>query len=144
MKKNEEKVGVVVSLGANGEGVLKQDGTVVFVPFVLSGEKIRYKVLKVTSKCAYGKVLEVLTPAEERVRALCPVFTKCGGCHLQHIKYFNQLKIKEEIITNPLLPIRRHPVIRYAKHNSTIRSGWRSYVYRKRSPIEIIGVVSKH
>ncbi len=100
MKKNEEKVGVVVSLGANGEGVLKQDGTVVFVPFVLVGEKIRYKVLKVTSKCAYGKVLEVLTPAEERVRALCPVFTKCGGCHLQHIKYFNQLKIKEEIITN--------------------------------------------
>ncbi len=100
MKKNEEKVGVVVGLGSNGEGVLKEDGTVVFVPFALVGEKIRYKVLKVTSKCAYGKVLEVLTPAEMRVRATCPVFTKCGGCNLQHVKYFNQLKIKEDIIAN--------------------------------------------
>ncbi|MBO7344421.1 MAG: 23S rRNA (uracil(1939)-C(5))-methyltransferase RlmD [Clostridia bacterium] len=100
MKKNEERVGVVVGLGSNGEGILKEDGMVVFVPFALVGEKIRYRVLKVTSKCAYGKVLEVLTPAEIRVRANCPVFTKCGGCNLQHVKYFNQLKIKEDIIAN--------------------------------------------
>jgi 23S rRNA (uracil1939-C5)-methyltransferase len=100
MKKNEEKVGTVVALGSNGEGVLKQDGTIVFVPFTLVGEKIKYKVLKVTSKFAYGKVLEVLTPAEMRVRADCPVFSKCGGCHLQHVKYANQLKIKEEAVAN--------------------------------------------
>jgi len=100
MKKNEERVGTVVALGANGEGILKQDGTIVFVPFTLVGEKIKYKVLKVTSKCAFGKVLEVLTPAEMRVRPDCPVFSKCGGCHLQHVKYANQLKIKEETIAN--------------------------------------------
>ena len=44
MEKNEEKVGTVVALGSNGEGVLKQDGTIVFVPFTLVGEKIKYKV----------------------------------------------------------------------------------------------------
>ena len=96
MEKNEERVGLVVALGVNGEGIIKEDGTVVFVPFTLIGEKIRYKVLKVTSKCAYGKVLEVLTPAEIRVRPKCPVFGKCGGCQLQHIRYLNQLKIKED------------------------------------------------
>ncbi len=96
MEKNEEKVGLVVGLGSNGEGVVKQDGTVVFVPYTLVGEKIKYKVLKVTSKCAYGKLLEVLTPAEVRVRVSCPVFGRCGGCQLQHVKYINQLKIKEE------------------------------------------------
>ncbi len=100
MKKNEEKVGTVVALGSNGEGIIKQDGAIVFVPFALVGEKIKYKVLKVTSKCVFGKVLEVLTPAEMRVRPACPVFSKCGGCHLQHIRYANQLKIKEENITN--------------------------------------------
>ena len=98
MEKNEELVGVVSGIGSNGEGIIKQNGTVVFVPFTLIGEKVRYKVLKVTSKCAYGKVLEVLTPAEIRVRAKCPVFGKCGGCQLQHVKYINQLKIKEENI----------------------------------------------
>lgn len=98
MEKNEEKVGVVVGVGVGGEGIIKQDGAVVFVPFTLLGEKVRYKVLKVTSKCAYGKVLEVLTPAESRVRPKCPVFGKCGGCQLQHVKYVQQLKNKEESI----------------------------------------------
>ena len=98
MEKNEERVGVVAGLGANGEGIIKQDGTIVFVPFTLVGEKIKFKVLKVTSKCAYGKVLEVLTPAEMRVRPDCSVFGKCGGCQLQHVKYINQLKIKEDAV----------------------------------------------
>ena len=105
MEKNQEKVGTVVGLGSNGEGIVKQDGMVVFVPYTLVGEKIRYKVLKVTSKCAYGKVLEVLTPAEYRVRVSCPVFGKCGGCQLQHVKYMNQLKIKEETVHNCLYKI---------------------------------------
>ncbi len=98
MKKNEERVGVVQALGSNGEGIIKDNGVVVFVPFTLVGEKIRYKVLKETSKCVYGKVLEVLTPAEMRVRPSCVVFGKCGGCQLQHVKYMNQLRIKEENI----------------------------------------------
>lgn len=98
MEKNEERVGVVVGVGVGGEGIIKQDGTVVFVPFTLLGEKVRFKVLKVTSKCAFGKVLEVLTPAESRVRPKCPVFGKCGGCQLQHVKYVQQLKTKEESI----------------------------------------------
>ena len=96
MVKNEEKIGVVLSIGMNGEGVLKEEDTVVFVPFALTGEKIRYKILKVTKKCAYGKLLEVITPAEERVRPKCPVFTKCGGCQIQHLKYSAQLLAKEK------------------------------------------------
>ncbi len=96
MKKNEERVGVVSAMGSNGEGIIKQDGTVVFLSYALTGEKVKYKVLKVSSKCAYGKVLEIYSPAETRERAICPVFGKCGGCQLQHIRYANQLKIKEE------------------------------------------------
>ncbi len=96
MVKNEEKIGVVLSLGMNGEGVIKDEDTVVFVPFAFVGEKVRYKILKVTKKCAYGKLLEVITPAEERVRPKCSVFTKCGGCQLQHLKYSSELSIKEK------------------------------------------------
>lgn len=98
LRKNEERVGVVSCLGMNGEGVIKEDDCVIFVPFALTGEKVRYKVLKVSSKCAYGKVLEVLTPAEERVRPKCPVFGKCGGCRLQHLRYTEQLLMKAETI----------------------------------------------
>lgn len=100
MKKNDEKIGIVSAIGSNGEGIIKDEGIVTFVPFALVGEKVRYKVLKVNSKIAYGKVLEVIIPAEIRVRSKCPVFTKCGGCQLQHVKYLSQLKIKEENVIN--------------------------------------------
>ncbi len=98
MIKNEERIGVITALGNNGEGIIKDEGIVTFVPFSLVGEKVKYKILKVTSKFAYGKLLEVLTPAESRIRPKCPYFTKCGGCQLQHIKYSEQLKVKENTI----------------------------------------------
>ncbi len=96
MQKNEIRTGIVASMGCGGEGIVKDEGIVVFVPFAVTGEKVRYKVLKVTKKCAFGKLIEVLTPAEERVRPACPVFGKCGGCNLSHIRYQNQLKLKEQ------------------------------------------------
>ncbi len=99
IKKNDERIGIVCSIGANGEGIIKDDNCVIFVPFAILGEKIKYRVLKVTKKCVYAKLLEVITPSVDRVAEPCPVFTKCGGCQLQHIKYSEQLKIKVENIS---------------------------------------------
>ena len=96
LRKNEERVGTVVAVGSECEGVIKDGDTAVFVPFTLKGEKVLYKVLKVKDGYAYGKALDILTPAEERVRPVCPVYGKCGGCNLQHAKYPVQLKIKEK------------------------------------------------
>lgn len=98
MEKNEELIGIISDVGINGEGVLKHDGKTVFVPFTLKGEKVRCKILKVTSKCAYAKVLEIYTPSDIRVKPKCAVFGKCGGCQLQHIKYNSQLRVKENNI----------------------------------------------
>ena len=100
IEKNQEFVGIVERLGANGEGVIKNDGIVVFIPYVLPEEKIRYKILKVAKTYAYGKVLEILVPAEDRVRPLCPVFGRCGGCQLQHFNYVNELKFKTTLVSD--------------------------------------------
>ena len=96
IKKNDEFIGVITDIGSEGEGILRLENLVVFLPFGLVGEKVRYKILKVSSKFAYGKILEVLTPAENRIRPKCAVFGKCGGCQLQHLRYQSQLKLKEE------------------------------------------------
>ena len=103
--KNDEREGTVVAVGADGEGIVKDEGYTAFVPFALTGEKIRYRVLKVKDKIVYGKVIEVITPAEERVRPACPVFGRCGGCRLQHVKYSAQLKIKENNVKNCFLKV---------------------------------------
>ncbi|MBQ4099409.1 MAG: 23S rRNA (uracil(1939)-C(5))-methyltransferase RlmD [Clostridia bacterium] len=98
MIKNEERVGIVSRLGSNGEGVLKDGDFTVFVPYALPNEKIKYRVLKVKKKVVFAKIVEVYTPAEERVRPQCSVYEKCGGCQLQHLKYKLQLKLKSKIV----------------------------------------------
>ena len=98
MRKNDELIGNVSAIGSNMEGIVKIEDTVCFVPYALVGEKIKFKVLKVTKNLAFCKLLEVLTPAEERVRPVCKVFEKCGGCQLQHVRYKDQLKLKTTLV----------------------------------------------
>ena len=82
IEKNDIICALTSGIGTNGEGIVKHEGITFFVPACLPGEKIRFRVLKVDGKVGYGKVEEILTPAEERVRPKCPVFLKCGGCCL--------------------------------------------------------------
>ena len=103
--KNQEFTGLVESLGSNGEGIVHMGETVFFAPFTVVGEKVKFKALKVKNKIGYAKALEILTPADERVRAKCPLFTKCGGCQLQHLRYGAQLKIKSKTVADALRKI---------------------------------------
>ncbi|MBE5741793.1 MAG: 23S rRNA (uracil(1939)-C(5))-methyltransferase RlmD [Clostridiales bacterium] len=98
MLKNQEFVGVVSRLGSNGEGIIKEGNYTVFIPYALPNEKIKYKVLKAKNNVVFAKAIEIYTPAEERVRPQCPVYEKCGGCQLQHLKYKLQLKLKTKTV----------------------------------------------
>lgn len=102
MEKNATIIGVCAAIGTNGEGIVRSEDMTIFVPFLLLGEKAEIRILKTKGNIAYGKISELLTPAEERVRPVCPVFTKCGGCQLQHENYRAQLKFKTELVKNSL------------------------------------------
>ena len=105
MEKNDVIVGTAEALGTNGEGVVRQDGVTLFVPFLLPGERAEIKVLSRKGNVAYGKATEIFTPAEERARPVCPVFGRCGGCRLQHIKYRYQLTFKQNLVRDALRKI---------------------------------------
>jgi 23S rRNA (uracil1939-C5)-methyltransferase len=98
--KNQEATLLIDNTGINGEGIGRFEDITVFVPYALTGEKVRAKILLVKKNYAVAKLIEVLTPAEERDRPKCPVFCRCGGCQLQHIRYGNQLKIKTNIVSD--------------------------------------------
>ena len=104
-EKNFEFTGTVESFGTNGEGIVHKGETVFFAPFTVVGEKVKFKALKVKGRIGYAKALEILTPADERVRPRCPVFTKCGGCQLQHLRYGAQLKLKSKTVQDTLRKI---------------------------------------
>ena len=103
--KNLEFTGQVESLGSNGEGIVHFGQTVFFAPYTAVGEKVKFRALKVKDNIGYAKALEILTPADERVRPRCPNFTRCGGCQIQHLRYGAQLKLKTKIVSNALQKI---------------------------------------
>ncbi|MBQ9713867.1 MAG: 23S rRNA (uracil(1939)-C(5))-methyltransferase RlmD [Clostridia bacterium] len=105
IEKNDVICAITEGLGSNGEGILRYEGITFFVPACLPGEKVRFRVLKVKGNVGYGKVEEILTPAEERVRVKCPVFSKCGGCSLQHLEYGAQLVHKATVVKDALRKI---------------------------------------
>lgn len=102
LSKNQKVVLSIEGLGANGEGIARLDGFSIFVPFALIGEKVKAIIIMAKKNYAVAKVIEVITPAEERIRPVCPVFGKCGGCQTQHLKYQNQLRHKSNIVKEAL------------------------------------------
>lgn len=100
MEKNNEYIGEVLSLGSEGEGIIKIGEETAFVPFCLAGERVTFKALKASGKIAYGKLTEVHTLSPDRVTPPCPYFEKCGGCQLQHAAYSAQLTFKKELVKN--------------------------------------------
>lgn len=105
INKNDERIGIISDFGSEGEGIIKDEDKVIFVPFALQRETVKYKVLKVSKNIAYGKVLNVIEPSNDRIQPVCSVFTKCGGCQLQHVNYDAQLEIKRKIVENAFVRV---------------------------------------
>src|SRR6516162_11057223 len=80
----------------------KGRGKAVFVPFFLSGEKIKPTITGQKPGFARARLESVLKPSPLRVEPACPYFRKCGGCHYQHAGYEHQLAIKKEVLCEAL------------------------------------------
>lgn len=86
----------IEDIAFGGEGVARVDNFVVFVPFVIAGEKVRVELTEVKKNFARARLAAVESPSPDRVRPECPVFGECGGCQYQHVRYAEQLKIKHK------------------------------------------------
>jgi 23S rRNA (uracil1939-C5)-methyltransferase len=102
IKKNDDITLEITGVSSEGAGVGRYEGFAVFVPFTLAGETVSAHIIKVAGSYAVGKLIEVIKPSPERVEPLCPAFTKCGGCALQHVKYEAQLEYKRGVVRDAL------------------------------------------
>lgn len=85
-----------------GDGLAHADGSTVFVPYVLPGEEVRAAEKSKKKKVIWAKLLRVTSAAKDRVRARCPHFQTCGGCHYQHVAAGEQVRWKKEILRETL------------------------------------------
>ncbi|MBO8158461.1 23S rRNA (uracil(1939)-C(5))-methyltransferase RlmD [Thermosyntropha sp.] len=81
-----------------GEGVGRINGKAVFIPYALPGEKVEIEIVKEKRKFAYARILNILKPSSYRTEPSCSHYYQCGGCHLQHTVYEEQLRIKQRIV----------------------------------------------
>jgi len=78
------------------------DGQVVMVPRVLPGELVRVQLRRHHKQYQEADLLEVLTPSDQRIPPVCPVYDTCGGCDFQHATYDEQLRLKNSILAETL------------------------------------------
>ncbi|MGJ8652684.1 MAG: class I SAM-dependent RNA methyltransferase [Opitutaceae bacterium] len=95
-----------------GQGVGRIDGWVVMVPFVIPGEKVKARIFRNFQNYSDADLIEVLEPSADRIDPKCPLYTKCGGCQYQHIKYTRQLEEKTQHVRELLQKLGEidHPV----------------------------------
>ncbi len=100
--KNEEYIVDIIDNGFQGEGIAKIDGMTVFIPNAIKDEKVKIKILKVTSSLAYAKIIEIIEKSKYRIETDCNTFSRCGGCNLRHINYDYTLEIKKRSVESTL------------------------------------------
>ncbi|EHA1006048.1 23S rRNA (uracil(1939)-C(5))-methyltransferase RlmD [Clostridium perfringens] len=137
VEKNKEYIFDIISQGYEGEGIAKIDNKYpIFIERALKGEKVKVRIVKVNKNFAYGKLMEVLEPSEERVNPPCAIYKRCGGCKLQHASYKAQLDFKWDRVKDCVSKIGKlDPTI--VKYPLGMENPWR-YRNKVQLPIGLI------
>jgi 23S rRNA (uracil1939-C5)-methyltransferase len=85
-----------------GEGLARQDGQVILVPFTLPGERVAITPERVKNGLMRASSSLVIQSSPERIVPRCEYFADCGGCHLQQTGHVYQLEQKLAILRETL------------------------------------------
>ena len=96
LKKNEIYEAFFSDYTAQGQGIAKVDGCVLFVPDAIVGERCRVRIEKAQKTWASGKIVELLEKSPHRLNRECIVGKKCGGCDFWHMDYEEEVRLKAE------------------------------------------------
>jgi 23S rRNA (uracil1939-C5)-methyltransferase len=135
--------GEVSGIAFGGEGIVRHNDLVVFVPFTAPGDEIIYQITERKKNFAKGQLVEILQKSSARVSPPCPYFGQCGGCQLQHLNDLTQLEYKRKSVSDalqriakldtsvsPVIPAtqqwayRRHIHLRLQSHKDFYKAGY--------------------
>ena len=102
LKKNSVHTLDITGYTAEGMGVARLDGHVVFVPNTIRGEQWQVQLLKVNKNVAWGRGVKLLLASERRVPSDCSYFGPCGGCQYRHMDYTEELEAKRQRVEDAL------------------------------------------
>ena len=100
--KNQLYTVTITGYTAEGLGVARIYGRVVFVHGAVRGEVCKVHILKVLKNAAFARVAEVLECSPARRDPDCPHYPACGGCNFRHICYEEELEAKRQRVEDAL------------------------------------------
>ena len=95
--------GIVEKLVPGGDGLVRSNRGVVFVPGVLPGERVLYDVVERRKGWARAVLAEIVEPSSARRTPFCSLFGRCGGCRWQHMDEEAQRDAKASFVREALV-----------------------------------------
>lgn len=100
--KESPLTGTVSAIAFGGEGIIRSNGKVTFIPLTAIGDEIAYEIIEEKKQFARGRLLSLIRPSPLRIEPQCPYFGNCGGCQFQHLVYPAQLTQKQQFVKDAL------------------------------------------
>jgi len=85
----------IIDLNDQGQGVSKHESQVIFIPNVLIGDHVLVRIIKFNKNIYHAVVIKKIKEAKTSELISCPYYNECGGCHLSHMSYGEQLLFKQ-------------------------------------------------
>ena len=124
--KNSHHTVRIEGYSADGSGVARIGGQVVFVKGALNGELCEIKIIKTLKNLAYAKLKRVIEHSESRTAPVCPNFGKCGGCDFLHLDYKEELRFKKQRVEDAFARIGGLTLPLSAIHGADMTEGYRN------------------
>jgi len=105
----QQGVITIERLAHGGHGVGYLDGLAVFVPRTAPGDEVEVRLVEQRRRYAFGEIVALRQASPLRVQPPCPLYDDCGGCHLQHLSYTQQLALKTAQVRDSLTRIGKLP-----------------------------------
>ena len=98
----EQYTVTIESVDYEGKGIARIEGKTVFVYGALAGEEVLIEIVKRKPSFDKAKLVEIIQASPKRVTPECPNYGVCGGCSMQHVSFDEQIRIKQQVLTDNL------------------------------------------
>ena len=105
MKKNDTFHIEITDQGSDGEGIGHYEGMTFFIKDTIIGDTVLARATKLKKNYGYARIEELIRPSEYRIKPLCPIWRRCGGCQIQAMAYPTQLEYKLQKVRQNLIRI---------------------------------------
>lgn len=129
-------------MGSDGEGIAYLNKKPVFIYYSLIGEVVEADLFKNKRGHYEANLLNIIKESDEREEVSYKYYMKTGSINLLHMKYFDQLRYKRNVL-NFLMSSKLRKETNKTKLNLTIGSKNELY-YRNKTDIPIIFMKGKN